>query len=202
MGAALQQHFAKVVGETAATARPLSDADIKFIGAQKFGIKTIADASGAPPIPTAVLMVPPQLFAAFWKQFWKPWIAMLQHVLDLWTSTVRIIAGFVHDRVMLEHGREGTFMIRFSFSDPKTLVCVYLDQENRLQKTKIYVDSMGGKAQFRVHLSGAMVIREYSMDRLIMRIKIWRTLFPDHPKETVFVASPRPPPAPPQWGNW
>ena len=199
LGAALQQHFAEVVGESVANARPLSDADIKFIGEKKFGIKTMASVSCAPPVPTALLMIPPQLFASFWNQFWKPWIAMLQHILDLWTSTVpvRIIAGFVHDQVMLEHGREGMFMIRFSFSDPKALVCVYLDRERRLQKTKIYIDSMDDKVQFRMQLAGSMVIRESSLNKLILRVTIWRTLFPDHPKETLFVASPKPPSEPP-----
>lgn len=196
LGLALQQHFLEQLGKIAADTRPLSDADIAYIGQMKFGLNAAVDTSAALVAPS----ISPQMFAAFWQTFWKPWLAMMKLILEPWNSTFPIIAGFVHDRVLLKGGREGMFMLRFSFTAPNTLVCVFLDQDLRLQKTKIFVDNYAETVQFRIQLGDAVVIREPTLDNLLCRVVIWKTLYPSHPKERVFIISSDPPPEPPKWG--
>jgi len=194
---ALQQHFLAQMGKLAST-RHLSDADIAYIGQMKFGVNTAASSSA----PLVAPSISPQMFAAFWQTFWKPWLGLMKLILEQWNSrSFPIIAGFVQDGELLKGGREGTFMLRFSFTAPDTLVCVFLDQGLRLQKTKIFVDRIGETVQFRMQLSGdANVIHEPTLDNLLCRVVIWRTLYPSHAKERVFIASGNPPPPePPKW---
>ena len=197
LGKALKEHFLEQMGKLATHTRPLSDADIAFIGQNKFGLDTAVSSSAASVGPS----ISPQMFAAFWKTFWKPWLAMVKLIFEQWNSTFPIIAGFVPDRELLKAGREGTFMLRFSFTAPDTLVCVFLGQGMRMQKTKIFVDCIDGAVRFRMQLRGdANVIHEPTLDNLVCRVVIWRTLYPSHAKERVFIiSSDPPPPQPPGW---